>query len=273
MNVVYRVIVLSSLLTLGVAACVAVSPGPDPTISAGATTQPSSPSSKYTVINRFPHDPKAFTEGLVFQDGVLFESTGRLGQSSLRRVDRDTGAVIQIHDLPAQLFGEGITIWQNRVIQLTWRTQVGFIFDTDTFQLLGQFEYPGEGWGLTHDDTRLIMSDGTTTLRFLDPITFKGAGVLDVHDSQRPVIGLNELEYINGQIYANVWPTDRVAVISPESGAVTRWIGLDGLFSPKQLSDPEAALNGIAYDPLKHHLLVTGKLWPWLFELEENPPR
>jgi len=219
---------------------------------------------KYKVMNSYPHDQGAFTQGLVFEDGHLYEGTGLYGQSTLRKVDLESGTVSQRHNLPGNYFGEGITIFGNNIIQLTWKSRVGFVYDKASFMLLDQFDYLTEGWGITHDGKRLIMSDGTSTLHFLDPQTFKEAGRIEVFDTAGPVSRINELEYVKGQIYANIWLTDRIAMISPQTGKVTGWIELMGL--GPQTGD--MVLNGIAYDSEADRLFVTGKLWPEIFEIE-----
>jgi glutaminyl-peptide cyclotransferase len=226
----------------------------------------------YNIVNTYPHDRNAFTEGLVFEDGVLYEGTGLYGNSSLRRVDLETGAILQIYELPDQFFGEGITIYGNEIIQLTWQSNVGFVYDKNSFELLQEFNYSTEGWGITHDGTRLIMSDGTSTLHFLDPQTFDEIGQLNVSDDSGPVTRLNELEYIRGEIYANVWQTDLVARIAPETGRVIGWIDLAGLLTAEDRSQPVDVLNGIAYDAETDRLFVTGKLWPKLFEIKLISP-
>jgi len=226
----------------------------------------------YNIVNTYPHDRNAFTQGLVFEDGVLYEGTGLLGCSTLRRVELETGEILQVHELPAQFFGEGITIYGNKIIQLTWQSNIGFVYDKNSFELLQEFNYSTEGWGITHDGTRLIMSDGTSTLHFLDPQTFEEIGQLEVFDNDGPVTRLNELEYIQGEIYANVWQTDRVARIAPETGRVIGWVELGGLLTAEDRSEPVDVLNGIAYDAMTDRLFVTGKLWPKLFEIELISP-
>jgi glutamine cyclotransferase len=226
----------------------------------------------YSIVNTYPHDPDAFTQGLIFDEGVLYEGTGLYGQSSLRRVELETGDILQIRELSDQLFGEGITIYGDRIIQLTWQSNIGFVYDKDTFELLQEFDYSTEGWGITHDGTRLIMSDGTSTLHFLDPQTFEETGQVAVFDSDGPVTRLNELEYVQREIYANVWQTDRIARIAPETGQVVGWIELEGLLSAEDRSQPVDVLNGIAYDAQTDRLFVTGKLWPKLFEIELVSP-
>jgi glutamine cyclotransferase len=222
----------------------------------------------YRIVNTYPHDPRAFTQGLVFADGVLYEGTGLRGQSSLRKVDLKTGNILRVRQLSAHFFGEGITIYGNRVIQLTWRAKVGFVYNRQTFQLLNTFNYPTEGWGITHDGRSLIMSDGTSTLYFLDPQTFQEVDRLEVHTRDGPVSRLNELEYVQGELYANVWKTDRIARISPQTGEVLGWIDLEGLLRPEDRNSRIDVLNGIAYDVKNDRLFVTGKLWPKLFEIE-----
>ena len=222
----------------------------------------------YRIVNTYPHDPRAFTQGLVFADGILYEGTGLRGQSSLRKVDLETGNILRLRQLSAHFFGEGITIYGNRIIQVTWRAKVGFVYDIQTFQLLETFNYSTEGWGITHNGRALIMSDGTSTLYFLDPQTFQEVHRLEVHTRDGPVSRLNELEYVQGEIYANVWKTDRIARISPETGEVVGWIDLEGLLRPEDRNRRIDVLNGIAYDVKNDRLFVTGKLWPKLFEIE-----
>jgi len=223
----------------------------------------------YSVVNVYPHDTNAFTEGLVIDNGFLYESTGLYGNSTLRRVDLETGEVLQVLNLQPQYFGEGIAVIGDKIIQLTWQSHVGFVYNKTTFGLLGQFEYPTEGWGLTYDGSRLIMSDGTSTLYFLDPVTFQRIEQVTVHDNG-PVTELNELEYINGSIYANIWQEEKIAVINPKNGQVTAWIDLTGIQDLKN-QDPNNVLNGIAYDANGHRLFVTGKRWPHIFEINLIP--
>ncbi len=222
----------------------------------------------YEIINAYPHDRNAFTQGLVFDDGVLYEGTGIRGESTLRTVELETGEVLKLYSLPAKFFGEGVTLWEDKLIQLTWRSGVGFVYDKESFRLLREFAYPTEGWGITHDEKRLIMSDGTSTLHFLDPNTFEETGRIEVRDRGVPITNLNELEYVKGEIYANVWRTNRIARISPETGQVVGWIDLEGLISEEDRSQPVDVLNGIAYDAKHDRLFVTGKYWPKLFEIE-----
>ena len=227
----------------------------------------------YRVVNIYPHDPDAYTQGLIFRDGFLFESTGRYGRSTLRKVELKTGRVVQQHRLDAAYFAEGLAEWNGQLVQLTWRSQLAFVYELVSFAPRRTFGYSGEGWGLTHNDQGFILSDGTETLRFLDPNTFRETRRVVVRDGGIPVKDLNELEYIRGEIHANVWHTDRIARISPQSGRVTGWIDLKGLISTAYRLDAEAVLNGIAYDADDNRLFVTGKLWPRLFEIEVVPRR
>lgn len=225
----------------------------------------------YRVVNTYPHDTTAFTQGLVYEDGILYEGTGQYGQSTLRRVDLETGEVLQVHQLPANFFGEGIALYGDEIFQLTWRSEVGFVYDKSTFELLREFNYPTEGWGLTHNGRCLIMSDGTDVIYFRDPESFAEIGRLHVYDNNGSVTRLNELEYIQGEIYANVWQTDRIARISPDTGQVTGWIDLSELLNSVSVTTTVDVLNGIAYDAQADRLFVTGKLWPALFEIELIP--
>jgi glutaminyl-peptide cyclotransferase len=246
-----------------------LAPSPTPPISVLAL--PAVPTLTYKVLNTYPHDRLAFTEGLVIDDGVLYEGTGLNGASTLRRVDLESGQVLQSAVLGPEYFGEGVTVWDDQIIQLTWKSRVGFVYDKATFKLLKTFNYPSEGWGLTHDDQSLIMSDGTPTLHFLDPVTLQETKRITVTDKGQPVFNLNELEYVRGEILANVWQTDRIARISPETGQVVGWINLAGLLSQADRQPSVDVLNGIAYDAEHDRLFVTGKLWPKLFEIALVP--
>jgi glutamine cyclotransferase len=226
------------------------------------------PSYTYKIINTYPHDRKAFTQGLFFQDDVFYESTGLRGHSSLRKVELKTGEVLQIHNLRQSFFGEGMTIYNGKIFQLTWQSQIGFVYDKVSFELIKQFNYPTEGWGLTHDGKQLIMSDGTSTLYFLNPETLKITQQIDVYDNQKAINRLNELEYIHGKIYANIWLTTNIVIIDPKTGKVDGWIELKGLSNFENSKHPIDVLNGIAYDTEKNRLFVTGKLWPKLFEIK-----
>lgn len=224
----------------------------------------------FRVINTYPHDPAASTQGLLFYDGHLYESTGGWGTSSLRKVELTTGRVLRKRSLAPQYFGEGLALWDDRLIQVTWKSGTGFVYDLDTFDQLETFTYPGDGWGLTQDDQGLILSDGTHVLRRLDPYTFRETGRIAVHDQGRPQRGLNELEYIEGEIWAKIFPTDEMVRIDPGDGRVLARVDLNGILGPRRRSS-EAVPNGIAYDPEKQRIFVTGKLWPVLFEIEVVP--
>ena len=222
----------------------------------------------YEVAHTYPHDRFAFTEGLFYLDGFLYESTGLEGQSSVRKVRLETGEVVQKRDLPGQYFGEGIVNWKNHLIQLTYRTQIGFVDDLATFALERQFHYTGEGWALTQDGKRILMSDGSPNIRIWDPETLKETGQIMVTDLGSPVTNVNELEWIKGEIYANIWTTDRIARIDPASGKVVGWIDLAGLLNPAdRIEGHTDVLNGIAYDAKGDRIFVTGKRWPKLFEI------
>ncbi len=256
------IIVLGLLALLGAVCACSCSESPAP------TTSSITPVYSYNVVNTYPHDRSAFTQGLVFEEGVLYEGTGLNGRSTLRRVELETGEVLQIHELPAQFFGEGVTVYGNDIIQLTWQPHVGFVYDRDSFELLQEFNYSTQGWGITHDGERLIMSDGTATLYFLDPETFEEIGRVGVYDNDGYVNRLNELEYVQGEIYVNVWQTNCIARIDPQTGQVVGWIELKGLLTPEDRGELVDVLNGIAYDAENARLFVTGKLWPKLFEIE-----
>ncbi|HRQ36381.1 MAG TPA: glutaminyl-peptide cyclotransferase [Chloroflexota bacterium] len=231
----------------------------------------SAPLYTYHIVNQYPHDAEAFTQGLVWVDGQLFEGTGRYGQSSLRRVSLETGNVEQMGSLPDNYFGEGIVVWDDKIIQITWQEQTAFVYDRETFDQIGTFTYNTEGWGITHNGRQLIMSDGSNTLFFRDPETFAETGQVQVLDGDTPITYLNELEFINGEVWANVWQTDRIARINPETGQVTGWLDLTGLRPLQTLADSNAVLNGIAYDAVNGRLFITGKLWPVLYEIELIP--
>ena len=234
-----------------------------------AFTQSAVPIDTVQILRVYPHDPNAFTQGLVYVDDHLYESTGRNGQSSVRRVDVGSGGVLQKYELPSEYFGEGLTDWGSSLVQLTWTSGKGFVYQRSSFKLLRTFRYQGEGWGLTHDEENLILSDGTSTLRFLDPDTFRVTRRLDViGEHGRPVENLNELEFIRGEIFANIWHEDRIARISPRTGRVLGWVDMSGLREQAGASGLEAVLNGIAYDAKTGRIFVTGKLWPRLFEIK-----
>lgn len=239
---------------------------------------PANPPPEYTfvIVNAFHHDPSAFTQGLAYHDGFLYEGTGREGKSSLRKVRLETGEVLQRADLAPELFGEGITIvkdttLKDKVIQLTWKSQTGFVYDLRTFRVERTFSYSGEGWGLASDGHDLYLCDGSSQIRVLDATTFKEKRRIKVSDGGGAIDQLNELEFVDGQLFANVWHSNRIARISPQTGAVVGWIELTGLLSSIYRLEPEAVLNGIAYDPAGKRLFVTGKLWPSVFEIRLVP--
>ncbi len=223
---------------------------------------------KVRIMKRYPHDPGAFTQGLIFANGFLYESTGLNGKSSLRQVELETGRVLKEHDLAFGYFAEGLTLWDGSLIQLTWRAGKGFVYDLESFAVKREFSYRGEGWGLTHDDKSLIMSNGTEELIFLDPAALVQQHSLRVLDMGSPVRFLNELEYIKGEIFANIWQDDFVAIISPKTGEVTGWIDMSVLRKQLPPGSSAGTLNGIAFDSEKDRIFVTGKLWPLLFEIE-----
>jgi glutamine cyclotransferase len=238
----------------------------------GQSSNPKPPMNyTYQIVNAYPHDKNAFTEGLVFDNGSLYESTGLKGNSTLRRVDLETGKILQLYALANQYFGEGITVFDDKIIQLTWQSNIGFVYDKHSFDLLQKFSYPTEGWGITYDGSRLIMSDGTSTLYFLDPQTFEKVGQVTVHDNVGSVTELNELEYIKGKVYANIWLQEKIAIINRQTGQVEGWINLSGIQGSAANQDPNDVLNGIAYDAKGDKLFVTGKRWPQLFEIKLIP--
>jgi len=227
------------------------------------------PTYGYKVINTYPHDLNAFTQGLEFREGYLFEGTGLNGRSSLRRVALATGQVLKQIPIDEKYFGEGITVFNRQIVELTWTTQVGFLYDQSSFRLIRTFNYPGEGWGLANDGKQMYMSDGSADIRIWDPQTFSETRRITVRDGTTPIRMLNELEFVKGELFANVWQTDRIARISLKDGKVLGWIDLAGLLQPSdKVGGSGAVLNGIAYDPLGDRLFVTGKLWPKLFEIQ-----
>ncbi|HZH91252.1 MAG TPA: glutaminyl-peptide cyclotransferase [Pyrinomonadaceae bacterium] len=233
-----------------------------------AVTSQEPPTYTYKIKNSWPHDRRAYTQGLIFLEGMLWESTGQYGASSLRKVELKTGKVIKQISVPGNYFAEGMTVFNNKVFQLTWQEQKGFIYDPVTFKKQGEFSYTGEGWGLTHDKESLIMSDGSDQIRFLDPSTLQTTRTVRVTDRGKAVDQLNELEYIDGEIYANIYQTDRIARIEPETGKILGWIDLTGLLAVKDRTGEEDVLNGIAYDEMGKRIFVTGKMWPKLYEIE-----
>src|SRR5215469_18601474 len=233
----------------------------------------STPQYSYRVIKSYPHDTSAFTQGLEYHDGFLYEGTGLTGRSSVRKVDLTTGRVLQEFDVPQPFFGEGITVVGNQIIELTWQSQTGFVYDKSSLRVLRSFNYPGEGWGLTNDGKQIYMSDGSANIRVWDAATLKEIRRITVKDGATPVTQLNELEWVRGEIYANVWQTDRIARISPVDGRVLGWIDLTGILPKSERPDADAVLNGIAYDAAGDRLFVTGKLWPKIFEIKLVPKR
>ena len=230
------------------------------------------PADSYQVAHTYPHDSGAFTQGLIYVDGHLYESTGLNGRSSLRMVDLYSGRVLQKYELPPAYFAEGLTDWGSNLIQLTWKAHKGFVYDRFSFSQLKTFPFEGEGWGLTHDDKQLIMSDGSSYLRFLDPKSFREIRRVRVtDDTGRALEKLNELEYVRGEVYANVWGSDLIVRIAPRTGRVLGKIDLSGIIDKRELNNPDAVLNGIAYDAAGNRLFVTGKLWPKVFEIRVQP--
>lgn len=232
------------------------------------TEQDTAPAYGYKIINIYPHDKAAYTQGLVYDGQDLYESTGLYGNSTVRQVELETGRILKLYRMPAKYFGEGLTIWKNQLIQLTWKSMMGFVYNKSDFKQIGDFYYDREGWGITNDSQRLIMSDGSDTLYFINPDTFSDEGSIKVKNRGKSVYQLNELEFINGKVFANVYFDNRIAIISPETGAITGWIDLQALASREKNSSKVDVLNGIAYNAKKNTLLVTGKFWPELFEIE-----
>jgi glutamine cyclotransferase len=266
MRLEFFMVLLLTAIFAGVLACSDSSTAKQASIGA-ATAEEAVPVYSYQVINTWPHDAEAYTQGLVFHDGSLFESTGLRGASSLRRVELKTGKVKKKVDVARPYFAEGMTIFGDKIFQLTWQTQKGFVYDLKKLQPTGEFTYEGEGWGLTHDSQSLIMSDGTNRIRFLDPATFQVQRTISVYENGQPLTDLNELEYIKGEIYANIWKTNRIVRIDPTTGKINAWIDMTGLHHQGDDNETENCLNGIAYDAESDRLFVTGKRWPKLFEI------
>ena len=221
----------------------------------------------YEIVATYPHDAKAYTQGLAFNDGSLYESTGQYGESSLRKVELKKGKVKKKIDVPGQYFAEGMTILNGKIYQLTWQQNRGFIYDLKELKRESEFTYDGEGWGLATDGHFLIMSDGTNRLRFIDPITFRVSRSLEIMDKNQPLANINELEYVRGEIYANIWKTDNIVRLDAQTGRIIAWIDLGGLRPEETMSHSENVLNGIAYDEEGDRLFVTGKRWPKVFEI------
>ena len=257
------------LIVVGAVAC--VSRAADTAPQAPAARSAAVPVHGYRVVKAYPHDANAYTQGLIYRDGFLYESTGQHGRSSIRKVKLETGEVIQRRDVDRAHFAEGLAEWNGELVQLTWQSEVAFVYDLVTFAPRRTLRYRGEGWGLTRDAKAFILSDGTDQLRFLDPASFAETRRLSVTAGGVPVDQLNELEFVRGEIWANVWHSDRIARISPATGRVTSWVDLSGLMSSGYRLDSEAVLNGIAHDPKTGRLFVTGKMWPRLFEIEVVP--
>jgi glutamine cyclotransferase len=231
-------------------------------------SSPSAPVYGYRVVAKFPHATKSYTEGFFYRDGLFYEGTGREGHSAVLVIDPTTGTILQHRDLAGEYFGEGIVDWGPNIFEWTWNSGVGFVYDRFSLQLVKQFSFTGEGWGMTRTIKELITSDGTATLRFRDPNTFRETRHIIVRDGKKVIDQLNELEFVKGEIYANVWHTDKIARISPVDGHVISWIDLAGLLPAEQLLDRESVLNGIAYDAQHDRLFVTGKQWPAVFEIK-----
>jgi glutamine cyclotransferase len=240
--------------------------------AAVSVARAAAPEYGYQVVHVYPHDRTAFTQGLEFRAGFLYEGTGLEGRSTLRKVKLETGEVVQRIDIAPQLFGEGITVINQQILQLTWKAQMGFVYEQGAFRRLRTFSYPGEGWGLTNDGTRIFMSDGSSQIRVWDGSTLHETTRLKVHDGPKPIEELNELEWFHGEILANVWQTDKIARISPADGKVIGWIDMTGILSPAEHEGADV-LNGIAYDALGDRLFITGKLWPKLFEIKLVPKK
>jgi glutamine cyclotransferase len=255
------------ILRLAVLFAISVACAPAPLDVDAAQRRPA-PVQSYKVVATFPHDTSSFTQGLVFADGQFYESTGLEGESSLRRVEIATGKTLQRLDVPKQYFAEGLALVGDELLQLTWKHQVAFVYDRTTFKQKRTFPYKGEGWGIAYDGaSQLVMSHGTDSLTFLDPKTFATQKTLRVQDAGQPVSSLNELEWIEGEIWANVWMTDRIARISPKTGEVNSWIDLSALYPLSQRMPPADVLNGIAYDRATRRIYITGKKWPRLYQI------
>lgn len=256
----------SAILLALLAACQAAPPQPQGSTASTLGAEPATYGAR--VVATYPHDPRAFTQGLSWLNGFLYETTGQVGESTLRRVNLDDGRVLQSVNFPGRVFGEGSVPWANEIIGVTWRDGLGIRWDRESFRQVGSFRYSGEGWGLTQNGQDIILSDGSAELRFLDPVTMQERRRVTVTDRGRPVDQLNELEWVNGEVFANVWMTPRIARIDPASGTVTGWIELSDLVRQTPVTDTDAVLNGIAYDAERDRLFVTGKYWPRLYEID-----
>jgi glutamine cyclotransferase len=257
-------VLLVSVVFAGVLACSGASTAKQ---STGDASAEETPVYSYEVVNTWPHDAEAYTQGLVFHEGALFESTGLYGSSSLRRVELKTGKVKKKVEISREYFAEGITILGDKLFQLTWQTQKGFVYDLKKLKPEAEFTYEGQGWGLTHDNQSLIMSDGTNRIRFLDPNSFQVQRTISVYENGQPLTEINELEFIKGEIYANIWKTDRIVRIDPTTGKINAWVDMTGLHHQGDNRVPENCLNGIAYDAEGDRLFVTGKRWAYMYEI------
>jgi len=260
--------VVSLLALVCVLGAPAFAQAPSPAPVAAVATAPPDRIYSARIIRSFPHDPSAFTEGLLYEDGAIYESTGLVGRSGIRKSQLETGQVLLQRELKPPYFGEGIVTWKGKLVQLTWQHQVGFIYGAADFTPRGSFKYGGEGWALTKDDHRLIMSDGTDQIRFLDPDTLAETGRINVTFQGKPVRDINEVEWVKGEIFANIWQTDIIVRIDPKTGQVLGRISLNGLPLAQDRNGGEDVMNGIAYDAKSDRLLVTGKQWSKIYQIE-----
>jgi glutamine cyclotransferase len=259
----------------GLIAYLSLRGGPGEEAARPVVAQPSAPGesqgaqkTSYEVVNTYPHDPSAFLQGLVWYDGGFYESTGLYGESTLRRVEFPSGRVVKKVGLSADLFGEGLALVDDHLVQITWQTRRGFVYDRETFRLLREFTYDTEGWGITYDGKNLIMSDGSSTLTYLDPQTYKPVKKLNVTMNGRAVLELNELEFIEGEIWSNVWQTDTILRIDPATGRVTSFLDMRGVLPRESRTGHEDVLNGIAYDAEHKRIFISGKKWPRIIEIK-----
>ena len=262
------IISLAQLPVTSVQSCGVLTRSTIPYATASQTSIDSVPVYRVAIIGRYPHDRKAFTQGLVFYRGNLYESTGIRGRSSVRKLDLKTGQVLKIRSMNKELFGEGLTVLDQQLVQLTWRSGLAFIYAPTDLRQTGSFTFSGDGWGITGFDGQLVISDGSSRLRFLDSTHYQQTASLQVTDHGIPVERLNELEVVDGLIYANVWKSDCIAQIDPDDGRVVGWLDLAGLFPPSQRPKESAVANGIAYDPVQDRLFVTGKYWPYIYQIK-----
>jgi len=272
----------AALLLVSACGCKASAPPAAPSDAPKATVRaaaaPAAPATVapvygYSVVAKYPHSTDSYTEGFLYKDGKFYEGTGMEGRSGLQVLDPATAKVLQERKMTNNFFGEGVVDWGPNILQWTWQTHIGVVMDRATLKPLHTFTYTGEGWGMTHDNKRLITSDGSATLRFRNPETFEETGHIDVKDGDKPVDQLNELEYINGEIWANVWHLERIARISPKDGKVISWVDVTGILPASEKRDDESVLNGIAYDEAKGRIFITGKQWPTIFEIKVGPKK